>query len=64
VVKIMAGGGSRSEVIQYRRNDAILSSDKPRNEIRGWFILIFQRVNPVFRNRIKRTSLLPLQDKI
>lgn len=34
MVKIMAGGGSKSEVIQYLRNDAILSSDWRRNEIR------------------------------
>ncbi|MCF8581793.1 peptidoglycan-binding protein [Enterobacter ludwigii] len=34
MVKIIAGGGSKSEVIQYLRNDAILSSDRRRNEIR------------------------------
>lgn len=34
MVKIMAQGGSRNEIIEYLKNDTVLSGDRRRNEIR------------------------------
>jgi hypothetical protein len=34
MVKIMARGGCKNEIITYLKNDPILSSDRRRNEIR------------------------------
>jgi len=34
MVKIMASGGARSQIIQYLRSDPVLSGDRRRNDIR------------------------------
>lgn len=34
IVRIMASGGTRDEIIQYLKNDPALSGDRRRNEIR------------------------------